>query len=589
MSLRVSNGGTVDFSRAIEKGVAATWRYHFRIPEFAYWLTLITAAAFLYTGGSQTEAIIWMLILGLSVIGIGRWHFHRSRSRGAVVVARFASRREDAGRAEQIQEIALTSLRDRLAPSEARKTHGIPAVVGTADRSYAAALRRRLRASQLVHGRVEARGGDTAAFARVVERISRSGDHYDPITKDRTPLKRSPADLFERYSSTQKLAAEEYPLEFALEIEAAMRGSGGQLALEMLDAERAEKLLREAIAVAPTSTSHQVDKLRANRALALLVLGRGAESLKLLRKRRQFPDPSPYLLRTLSILLRLARETLPTDEKKLADESAAVLRQAAETRSDPLLEETKYNLASTLRWGTTKAERREGTSLLEELDEKSSYYHRAWYLHRDLGWDYWHRGMDAKRTGRDDEAQTHFARSARHYRRALRRRPRFRLLEKDGGQRRVIVRYPPAAIMHAQAADAQLGAGHKRRANWQIRCWRRARAKLIKRSKEALEAADWQRAYEHAEWAASGQLDPEDITCRVYAAIALRQLGADEAAERTWDEARKKSAFALYARALVLADPKRFPLTSGVPGGEETDFDAVVAKFGEPGRHMFGF
>ena len=574
----------MDFSRAIEKGVAAVWRYHFRISEPAYWVTLIIAGVFLYINGSQTEAIIWLLILALSVIGIGRWHFHRARSRGGVVVARFISSHEDAERAVQIQEIALTSLRDRLGPEEAKRTHGIPAVVGTADRRHAAALRRRLGASQLIRGCVEGRGEDTAAFARVVERVSRSGDHYDPHTKDRTPLKRSPADLFERYSPTARLAAE-YPLEFALEIEAAMRGTGGQLALEMADGERAEKLLQEAISVAPTSTSHQVDKLRANRALALLLLQRGSESLMILRKRRQFADPSPYLLRTLSVILRLA-DWGGDGGATMAMENIAVLRQAIETRSDPLHEESQYNLASALRFGSKRSERREGTEILEELNEESGYYHRAWYLHRDLGWDYWHQGEEARAAGKKVEANEHFARSAKHYGRALRRRPGFRVLEKQGGCRKAWVLYQPSAILHSQSADAHLGAGHRRRAKWQIRRWRKARERNLKRSKRALTSGDWQRAYEYAEWGVSGQLDPKDTLCRVYAAIALRQLGADEQAERVWEVAHKRTVYAFYVRGLVLAEPERFPLVRGVPGGKPISFEEVVEQFGEPSPSM---
>jgi tetratricopeptide (TPR) repeat protein len=577
----------VDFSGAIEKAVLAVWRYHFRIPEPAYWLALIFAAVFLYTSGPQLEAVIWVLILALSVIGISRWHFHRSRSRDGVVIARFASSEEDAGRAIQIQEIALTSLRDRLAANESKRTHAIPAVVGTADRDRAAALRRRLGASQLIHGRVEARGQDTAAFARVVEQVSRSGLHYDPLTKDQTPLKRSPADLFERYSPTTKLAAEEYPLEFALEIEAVMRGAGGQLALEMTDGGRAEKLLRESIAVAPKSTSHQVDKLRANRALALLLLDRVPEALKLLRKRRRFTDPSPYLLRTLSVILRLARWR-GNGDPALAEENITVLRQATETRSDPLREESLYNLASGLRFGEKRSERREGTEILEELDGESGYYHRAWYLHRDLGWDYFHQGQEAQAAGKEEEARDLFARSAKHHARALRRRPWFRLLAKKNGRRRAWVRYEPSAIMHSQLADAHLGAGQERRAKFQIWRWRRARERDLRRSKRALSAGDWQRAYEYAEWGVSGQADPKDIICRVYAAVALHQLGAAEQAERVWDEAREKNIYAFYVRGLMLAEPERFPLISGVPGAGPFAFKEVVDQFGEPSPRMFG-
>jgi hypothetical protein len=576
----------VDLSGAIEKAVLAVWRYHFRIPEPAYWLALIVASVFLYTNGSQTEAVIWILIIALSVIGIARWHFHRAHSRDGVVIARFASSVEDAGRAVQIQEIALTSLRDRLGPEESKRTHGIPAVVGGADPRSAAALRRRLGAAQLIHGRVETRGEDTAAFARVVERVSRSGQHYDPHTKDRTPLKRSPADLFERYSPTTKLAAEEYPLEFALEIEAVMRATGGQLALEMGDGEKSEKLLREAISVAPRSTSHQVDKLRANRALSLLLLDRGPEALQLLRKRRRFQDPSPYLLRTLSVVLRLARWRGQEDAAS-ATEDIAVLRQATEARSDPLREESQYNLASGLRFADRRSERREGTEILEELDAASGYYHRAWYLQRDLGWDYWHQGEEARVAGKEAEARELFTRSAKHHGRALRRRPRFRLLEKQGGRRRAWVRYEPSAIMHSQLADAHLGAGHRRRAEWQIRRWRRARERDLKRSTRALASGDWQRAYEYAEWGVSGQRDPKDIICRVYAAIALRQIGADEQAEKVWEEAREKNVYAFHVRGMVLAEPERFPLVRGVPGGQPTSFEEVIEQFGAPSPSMF--
>jgi hypothetical protein len=142
--------------------------------------------------------------------------------------------------------------------------------------------------------------------------------------------------------------------------------------------------------------------------------------------------------------------------------------------------------------------------------------------------------------------------------------------------------------MHSQLADAHLGAGHARRAKFQIWRWRRARERDLKRSKRALSAGDWQRAYEYAEWGVSGQPDPKDIICRVYAAVALRQLGAGEEAERVWDEAREKNIYAFYVRGLMLAQPDRFPLIEGVPGAGPFAFEDVVDRFGEPSPSMFG-
>jgi 4-amino-4-deoxy-L-arabinose transferase-like glycosyltransferase len=144
-----SGPGTASITLAREVA-ELVWRQHFRIPEPVYWLTLLVTAVGFSTE-TTLEALGWAGLLALSVVGIARWHWHRRRSR-ALVIARFSTVRGQEGMAERVQELVMTSLQDKLPPNLLPLVHGVPAVLGTADRGYALRLRRRLRSLYLCMG-----------------------------------------------------------------------------------------------------------------------------------------------------------------------------------------------------------------------------------------------------------------------------------------------------------------------------------------------------------------------------------------------------------------------------------------------------
>lgn len=126
----------------------AVWRQHFRIPEPAYWAGLLVSAVG-FSVEATLEALAWSGVFLLSVIGILRWHWHRRRSR-ALVVARFSAVAGQEGMAVGVQDLVMTSLQDKLPPDLVRLVHPVPAVVGSADRRYAATLRSRLRSLYVI-------------------------------------------------------------------------------------------------------------------------------------------------------------------------------------------------------------------------------------------------------------------------------------------------------------------------------------------------------------------------------------------------------------------------------------------------------
>jgi hypothetical protein len=100
-----------------------------------------------------------------------------------------------------------------------------------------------------VHGRVEQRADSGwAVFARVVQPAERAVIHADWHTRDLTPARARWGALFELLTPSKEVIAEEYPLEFANELEAIVRGVAGQVAALFEDDERAEDLLRKALA-----------------------------------------------------------------------------------------------------------------------------------------------------------------------------------------------------------------------------------------------------------------------------------------------------------------------------------------------------
>jgi hypothetical protein len=275
----------------VRQVVGFVWRQHFRIPEAAYWCALIVGAVGFSAEGT-VEALGWAVVMAMAVGGITRWQWHRRRSK-ALVVARFSSLAGQEAIAIQVQQLVMTSLQDKLPPSMLPWVHDVPAVVGPADRGFALRLRRRLRSLYRVHGRLEQKpDGSWAVFARVVQPAEQTVKHADWHTRDVTPARARWSALFELLTPSREVLVEEYPLEFANELEAVVRGIAGQAVALFHDDARAEVLLRAALAKAPTSTSHQVDQLRVALARVLQRTDRFDEGLELLRERARGENPA---------------------------------------------------------------------------------------------------------------------------------------------------------------------------------------------------------------------------------------------------------------------------------------------------------
>jgi tetratricopeptide (TPR) repeat protein len=533
-------------------------------------MALIVASVGFYTG-TTLEALAWAGLLTLSIAGIARWHWHRRRSR-ALVVARFSTVREQEGMAERVQELVMTSLQDKLPPTLLPLVHDVPAVIGTADRGYAIQLRRRLRSLYLVHGRVEQRpDGGWAVFARVVQPAERAVKHADWNTRDVTPARARWGALFELLTPSKEVIADEYPLEFANELEAIIRGIAGQVAAFFEDDERAEEFLKAALAKAPISRSHQVDQLRVALARVFVRTERRQEALDLLRERARGEDPSPALLRELHALLGPQVGTIGTVSDQDATEAISALRRAAKYDTDPQRDMTVYNLAIMLCHHGGDSGREEADRLLAELMRTSSFYRGAWYTSFHRGATHYEMAIKASENDDDKAARLHFKRAARLYSRGLRARPRIRFFWRDGPRIWVLKRFDRSPIMYANAKDAHEGAAHPLRARWYELRFQRLRWRMLKTAEKHFDARNWDGAYAYFDWPIVGRWDDIEVVARVQRAIVSRQRGDDEQAEAYWAETVERAPEALVVRSAIV-DKTNPPLERGVPGPEPTNF-----------------
>lgn len=557
----------------------AVWRQHFRIPEPAYWVGLVVSAVG-FSAEATLEALAWSGVFLLSVIGILRWHWHRRRSR-ALVVARFSAVAGQEGMAVRVQDLVMTSLQDKLPPDLVRLVHPVPAVVGSADRSYAATLRSRLRSLYVTHGRVDQRAdGGWAVFARVVQPTDRSVLHWDWFTRDITPARARWAELFERLTPSREVVAEEYPLEFATELEAVVRGLAGQVAAFFENDQVAEELLRAALDTAPTSTSHQIDQLRIALARVLSRTDRRGEARDLLRERAAGEDPSPALLREIHALQRFgATEGL---DAAAAKEAIAALRRAAEHESDPQRDMTLYNLALMLSNHGGDSGNREADTILAELMRTSAFYRRTWYTSFKRGATLYERALAARDVGEGDNARHLFKQAARLYSRGIRARPRVRFLWHDGPRVWIIKRFERSPIMYANAKDAHDGAGHTRRAKWYERRYQRLRSRMLGKAYKHFDNRNWAGAYAYFDWPVVGRWDATEVAARTMRAVTNQQLGNHEEPEADWSETVEREPSALLLRS-GLATEVVPPLEAGVPGNEPTDLPTVMARLNEAG------
>jgi hypothetical protein len=553
------------------------WRAHYRIPEPAYWALWVAASGLVVLSlGLSFEATL--LLAGLSFVaiqGIARWHWDRAHSRGAIVVPRFACTDEE--KAIEIQNTILKTLGDHLNEEEMRLVHSIAAIASAGDREFAKRLCKRLRAFLVLHGDVRSgAGGHWSVYVTVCQPISPIVHHIDDFTRDMTPAKAEWRWAFRRLTGTDQIENREYPLEFAEELQAVVQATAGQLAGEHDDPKRAERLLREAMRVAPTSHSAQIDELRIRRASALLALDREDEAIRLLKKRAAEDDASPELLRDFAMTVAWR----PNSTEKDGRDAVGAYRQALQDRSDPQRDMTQYNLAHILVHSPVAAERQEGREMIEELTQRGGHYRRVWHLKRLRGSIEWGDSVEAWERGDLDAQRRHGGEAAKWYSAAIRARPNFRFLFRVGGDVIPLVRFPTPPIMYANARDGHGVAGHRWRTRWYEFRFQSARKRLYKRGYRHFEKGSWHAATQRLDWVAHvGRKDPTEVVATTILAVAMKQRGARQQADELWD-----SVFAfdpVTSLAIRCALVEEYDLPEGVPGDQPTDIDEVSVLIAE--------
>ena len=543
-----------------ERLLRTAWGFHFRIPEAAEWI-LLAAGLWLFL---RDERNVALAIVAVGVVGITRWEWHRWRSRGGLVVPLFATSPQQRGRDAEPQRVILASLRDKLPPEVARLVHGIPVVVGPDDRDFALRLRRRLRAAFLLHGRIaDADEGGWSVYARVMQPASGIVRHYDLHTSDVTPVRARWAPLIDRLTPAIDVLDEEYPFrEFAAELEAIMKGTAGQLALTFNDYSRAEQWLAEAISISPDSTSHQIDKLRVDLARAVAEQGRPDEGMTILRKRARQDDASPELLRTVHRLL-FARHVIEQRESTPEEEAEALeaLHRAAGHQTDPQRPMTLYNLLMMV-FRPEAGPSQEGAEILAELLTTRSHYRGAWYVKRLRGLVPWYESERLVGEGREVEARAAAREAAKWYSRAIRARPKLKLISLEGPRLILFRRFQRSAVLHANAFDAHRRAGNRARAWLHLKIAAKVRWRRFTTGMEAFVSGQWDRAYAYLDWSVVGWNDDTEKVASLYRCIALRQRGFAEAADQEWQHIRNDSRL----RALATEIEHRHNLPHGLPG-----------------------
>ena len=518
------------------------WRFvapiHYRIPQLAYVAVAIVAVLAVVVGILPALPVA-APVLAVAAIGATRWHFDRRAARGGLVIPRFSA--ASGVDVREVQRTIVASLYAKLSPEEAKLVRSVPVTLGPDERNFAVRLRRRLRAAFLLYGRIG--DGGQSVHPSILEPLNRTVLHFDPVTHDLVPAKTTWRSLFTDLASTQGVTDERYPFSFTRELEAVVQATAGRLAHARGDLDRAERLLRDALSVDPKSTSHQIDRLRAEFATIVAEQGRRDEALVLLRWRTEQDDAAPELLRTCAQILTFTGS--PGSRLDFAEvqrrrpEAIAVLRQAASDSSDPERDRSRYNLANVLINSSSEPDRDEGKQIIRELGDSVMHYRKAWYVLRVLGVEAWNEYEKAREAGDDANADIALREAARLYSRAIRRRPRFRLyLDRSvSGLDFGCVTFPRSPIMHANAHDAHVALGHKRRARWHYRTAVNVINNSLSQGDLAMAAGNWRAARLAYERGIVGWRDDIEIQTRVFAAAACLNLGDQEKANQWWHEA----------------------------------------------------
>jgi tetratricopeptide (TPR) repeat protein len=545
---------------------------HYRIPEIGYWTILALSLLIGLPTLGASLAITGVTLFGFvaAIQGIVRWRIAKHHSRGAVIVPVFSC--SSTGKAKETQDTIMSTLQDHLTQEEMESVYRIPATIGRSDRDFAARLCKRLSAFLVLQGDVRESDGDKwSVYASVCQPLDRVVTHIDPHTRDRTPAKADWRWIFRRLTGVDEIPQREYPFEFANELRAVIQGTAGQLAVKLDDFKRAESLIQEAMRVAPTSRSAQIDVLRIDRAKALVALGRFEEALRLLRKRSTQSDASPELLRFLDWLLWGPMN--PNRTKANAQEAVAALRQAAKDRGDPQRDMTLYNLAQRLVGSTSGSEQNEAEQLMLGLAKSKGHYRHVWHVKRGLGAIAYTKWLAGFHKGSPDP--TLAAEAGMWYSRTLRARPKFKLFYKTEVGRRPFTRFPVPPILFANARDGHQHAGHMLRARWYESRFHWKRRRMMKRGLKWLGKSEWRRAEANFDWCRTvGRGDPTEIKAEVLHGIAVLQYGDEEGAEEGWARAfALNPGEALISRAQAF---ENFDLPQGIPGDGPSDLVGAV-------------
>lgn len=540
-------------------------RQHFRIPPAAFWSALLLGTALAPFLPLVPGAVAAGVAL-IGLYGVMRWRIHRKRN-GLLILPQPVTVDPSDPLAMRAQQLVLESLSGRLTPDELALVHPISARVGPTDTRLAEGIRRRLGAAMIVVARIDDRkDGGWSLFAGVLTPPERDLVHVDWHTRDWLPTRGRWDAVVGRLTPTRDVQDVQDPLLMSGELEAIVRSVVGRVAFLVGDLDRADKELAAAIEASGNSRSHVIDEIRCVRADSLMQAGRPEEARELLRERATRDDPSPELLRAFARVLgpqpggpREAKHAPGVRER--ANEAIAALRRAADVRSDPKRAVSLYNLSA-----LHAADPADEEAALAEAMRISRFYRHAWYARRSVGAFHWHRGLAAKEAGRREEATREFTEAASWYSAALRSRPRFRVLYRDGGTRSFVRWFPRSAKLQANAADAHAEAGHRLRARWHGWRTNRLRRRYRNRALRQFRRQDWLRAYANYDWATIGVGDFPDVFARVMRAVCQQQAGNLEDAARDYAETDELFPGLAPLLRLSAADIAALDLPNGLPG-----------------------
>lgn len=568
--------------RLAERILRLAWRWHFRISKLVYWVVfaigIVGVALWRDVGGVELLfAACLMVIVGVQ--GVIRWAYYQSRP-PALAIPLFEAVSADL--AGEVRRILTTTVRDRLFSPFDETVQPIDVVVGPSDKRFAHRLRRQLGALYLVYG--EIRDGDPyAVFSRLSVEPPAELMHQDWWTMDTTPQRTIWEAMFLKLSPSHGASDIEYPLRSAAELSGLVGSLEGELWMLAGQPDRAENAFRQALNGLENSESHAVDEIRVRLGHALRQQGKEHEALELLKARASSDSASPELLRQFAaLLMHMTDETNPYLSAIPAsrDEGIAALRRAASFTSDPLRDQTLYNLAKSL--GDSPAEQQEKEQILEGLFNAKSHYRRAWYVKRERGLIHWNKGEVLAEAGESVAARREFKLAARWDSRVLWARPKLRVGRRPFPIRvrgRVLwapmiprfKRYQIPPIMFGAAYEAHEAAGNRLRVRYYGLRHRRRVNRLMKRGESGLARQDWDAAYANFDWVGRGRATLHSCLALVGRAVALQQLGRTELASDSLARAQAMHPDGDQVAVQAMQHFSNYQLPHGLPKDTQAD------------------